>query len=92
MASSLLSQYGIHSFGQIISARKEIIGPLHVSIDGGAGWGDTANIIAASSDKDGLIYAFEPFPGNHRFFEKCDPRIKLIKKAIGDSHGTENSV
>ena len=88
MVSSLLSQIGIHSFDPILRARSEALGPLSTSIDGGAGWGDTAKIIAASTTEDGLIYAFEPFPGNHRFFDQCDSRIKLIKSAISDSIGT----
>jgi FkbM family methyltransferase len=90
MVSSLLSQIGIHSFDPILRARFEALGPLRISIDGGAGWGDTAKKIAETTAEGGLIYAFEPFPGNHKFFDEADPRIKLIKSAIGDSAITSN--
>ena len=39
------------------------------------------------------VYAFEPFPGNHPFFEKRlagDQRATLIKKAVGEKSGTVN--
>ena len=88
MVSSLLSRIGIHSFDPILRARSEALGPLRISIDGGGGWGDTARTIAGSTAEDGLIYAFEPFPGNHRFFDQCDSRIRLIQSAIADSVGT----
>lgn len=88
MVSSLLSRIGIHSFEPILLARAEALGQLRVSIDGGAGWGDTAKTIAEATAENGLIYAFEPFPGNHRFFNGCDSRIRLVKSAIADSIGT----
>lgn len=39
------------------------------------------------------VYAFEPFPGNHPFFEKRlagDQRATLIKKAVGEKPATVN--
>jgi FkbM family methyltransferase len=33
---------------------------------------------------DSRIYAFEPFPGNHRFFDGRDPRIILRKQALAE--------
>lgn len=49
MVSSMLSQIGVHSFDPVLRARSEALGPLRVSIDGGAGWGDTARMIAGST-------------------------------------------
>lgn len=92
MVSSLLSRIGVITFEPIIRARAAVIGPLGVSIDGGAGWGDTARTIASSTSDDGVIYAFEPFPGNHRFFEGIDHRVKLIRSAISDHVGTASFV
>lgn len=87
MVSSLLSRIGIESFGPVLSARTEILGPINASIDGGAGWGDTAKTIASFTAEGGVIHAFEPFPGNHRFFENCDDRIHLLKAAVSDKAG-----
>ena len=51
------------------------------AIDGGAGAGHTASRMLEHLT-DGTVYAFEPFPGNHRFFDKTDSRVVLIKKAL----------
>lgn len=39
---------------------------------------------------DAHIYAFEPFPGNHRFFSQSDHRIELIPKALAEANKTMN--
>lgn len=92
MVSPLLSRSGVLSFEPILRARADVFGPLRVSIDGGAGWGDTAKAIVAVTAEDGLVYAFEPFPGNHGFFKDCDPRVKLMKLAIADQRGVAKFV
>lgn len=92
MVSPLLSRAQIFSFDAILRARATALGPLSVSIDGGAGWGDTAKTIISSTASDGIVHAFEPFPGNHRFFDGCDPRIKLQKFAIADQEGSATFV
>jgi FkbM family methyltransferase len=92
MVSPLLSRAEIFSFDTILRARASALGPLSVSIDGGAGWGDTAKTIIESTADDGVVHAFEPFPGNHRFFNDCDSRIKLYKFAIADQEGSATFV
>lgn len=87
MVSPLLSRAEVFSFEPLLQARAAALGPLKVSVDGGAGWGDTAKTIVASTSPDGVIYAFEPFPGNHGFFADADPRIQLVKAAIADAPG-----
>lgn len=87
MVSPLLSRAQIFSFDAILRARSLALGPLLVAVDGGAGWGDTAKTIIASTAQNGVVHAFEPFPGNHKFFDGLDPRIKLHKFAIADQEG-----
>lgn len=88
MVSACLSRAEVFSFERILNAHVSALGPLKTSIDGGAGWGDTAKTILLSTAPLGKVYAFEPFPGNHRFFEGCDPRVHLHKQAIADEPGT----
>ena len=87
MICTLLSRVGVQNFDVVLDARRDSLGPLVLSIDGGAGWGATAEKIAERTANDGLVYAFEPFPGNHRFFKNQDSRIKLVKAAISDHAG-----
>lgn len=88
MVSPLLSRSEVFSFEPVLRARALTTGPIFTAVDGGAGWGDTARTILESTSPDGKVYAFEPFPGNHRFFEGCDSRIKLYKQAIADAVGS----
>tara|TARA_B100000242_G_C43031956_1_gene480869 strand:+ start:893 stop:1801 length:909 start_codon:yes stop_codon:yes gene_type:complete len=80
--NNILSKNKITDFVQVLKVIKAKIGPLNISIDGGAGSGETAKNICKYTNPNGLIYAFEPFPGNHRFFSDLDPRIKLVNKAL----------
>ena len=80
--SNILSKNKITDFVQVLKVIEEMIGPLNFSIDGGAGSGETAQNICKFTKPNGLIYAFEPFPGNHRFFNNLDSRIKHIDKAL----------
>lgn len=80
--NNILSKNKITDFVQVLKVIKDKIGPLNVSIDGGAGFGETAKNICKYTKLNGLIYAFEPFQGNHRFFRNLDSRIKLIDKAL----------
>ena len=74
------------SFGPLLKAYRTAGISLDSAIDGGAGSGNTAE--AMLPHLDGFVYAFEPFPGNHRFFEGCDERIKLISHALAERHKT----
>jgi len=87
MISSLLSRIGLHSMEQVLEARVATLGPMETSVDGGAGWGGTSQSLAEATQKDGRVHAFEPFPGNHRFFSNADPRIQLHRVALSDNVG-----
>ncbi|MDR1045407.1 MAG: FkbM family methyltransferase [Candidatus Adiutrix sp.] len=52
-------------------------------IDGGAAAGHTARQMLPYLREDGLVYAFEPFPGNFRFLDAIQSeRIQVVKKAL----------
>jgi FkbM family methyltransferase len=51
-------------------------------VDGGAGSGSTAKQMLRHLSADAVCYAFEPFPGNHRFFEGIGSRVILVPKAM----------
>lgn len=83
--NDLLSALHIKSFDRVLSAYASAEIELHDAIDGGAGWGQTAAEILPFLRSSALVHAFEPFPGNHRFFEGRDPRIRLIPKALAET-------
>jgi FkbM family methyltransferase len=85
---TLLSAKRVGGFERILKAYARSGNPLHNAIDGGAGSGTTAEIMAKHLAEGSFIYAFEPFPGNHRFFEGRDPRIILRKEALAEQRGT----
>lgn len=87
MVSSLLGRAGILAMEQILDARVAALGPMVSSVDGGAGWGATSGTLAQASRADGRVHAFEPFPGNHRFFADLDERIRLYPVAISATVG-----
>lgn len=59
-------------------------------VDCGAAVGGVTAKLRAASPKSPVI-AFEPFPGNHRYFEQRhaqDPLVTLYKAAVGAKRGT----
>lgn len=88
--NDLLSKLRISEFRQLLRLYNSAGIDLYNAIDGGAGSGQTSMIIADYLQSDSVVYAFEPFPGNHRFFEGKDPRIKLMKYALAHGNGVAN--
>lgn len=84
--SSVISNIRISSFVDVLKAYYAAGIDLHNMIDGGAGCGLTAMDMLPFLKGNSKIYAFEPFSGNHRFFDNLDPRIELIKKALSDKN------
>jgi uncharacterized NAD(P)/FAD-binding protein YdhS len=82
--NEMLSALKVSSFEQLLSAYRKAGIDLHSCLDGGAGSGSTAKSMLRHLTDQSSIYAFEPFPGNHRFFVDCDPRIKLIPSALAE--------
>jgi len=80
--NDLLSLKRISSFVPVLQAYKQANIDLFNFIDGGAGFGGTAKEMLPYLPQDGKCFAFEPFPGNLRFFEGMDPRVQLIPKAL----------
>ena len=85
---SLLQAFNVSGFQHILLHYvRERGGDIGNMIDGGAGSGSTSSLICASG-KNGnrafKVYAYEPFVGNHRFFENIDEHIVLRKSALGE--------
>ncbi|MEM8770353.1 MAG: FkbM family methyltransferase [Pseudomonadota bacterium] len=53
-------------------------------LDGGAGSGNVAKHLLHGMAPKTKCYAFEPFPGNHRFFENLKENIILVPKALAE--------
>lgn len=86
--NELMSVMRIASFERLLAvyrqARPE--GNVFDAIDGGAGWGATSQQILKHLAEGRMVYAFEPFPGNHRFFEEQKEGIQLIPKALAEAN------
>ena len=84
----LLSRNRIDEFSTILAAYAGAGIDLGNFVDGGAGAGKTALKMLPYLGEESRIFAFEPFPGNHRFFVKedflkaTDRKFTLIKKAL----------
>lgn len=76
----------ISSFQPLLTAYRDAGHGFANAVDGGAGAGHTAKQMLNSVS--GVVYAFEPFPGNHRFFQGIDPRIHFIPNALADENKT----
>jgi FkbM family methyltransferase len=83
--NDLMAALKLRSFEPLLKAYKAAGIDLRDAIDGGAGSGKTANEMLAHLSSSATIHAFEPFPGNHRFFADADPRTRLIPKALAET-------
>jgi len=79
----LLAEMRISSFFPLLDAYRRAGVRLQDAVDGGAGAGTMSTEMLAYLA--GSVYAFEPFPGNHRFFSSLDERVRLLPLALGES-------
>jgi FkbM family methyltransferase len=86
--NTLLSSMKVKHFTEILKAYRKAEITLRNAIDGGAGFGSTSKKILDFLGPKGVVFAFEPFPGNHRFFETLDSRIQLHKSALAETNKT----
>lgn len=86
--NDLLSVKGITDFERLLAAYAKAGINLENALDGGAGSGATAKSMLRHLRETSRVYAFEPFPGNHRFFADSDPRVVLIPKALAEENKT----
>ncbi len=84
----LLSALRVSGFEAILEAYAASGTPMKNALDGGAGSGQTSEVMAKHLAPGGVVHAFEPFPGNHRFFAERDPRVILHKKALSAAPGS----
>jgi FkbM family methyltransferase len=80
--NNLLAAKRIDRFETILGALKTHGFIFRDMVDGGAGWGETSESMIQFGTESSRCFAFEPFPGNHIFFNKRDSRIELIKFAL----------
>ncbi|MEO0692332.1 MAG: FkbM family methyltransferase [Pseudomonadota bacterium] len=73
-----MEQRRVRSFTEVLTPDCKI------AIDGGAGYGSTAKEMLGAGVAH--VHAFEPFEGNHKFFDD-DDRITLHKTALGAHNG-----
>lgn len=83
--NNLFAARRISDFRSVLEAYKKGGVPIRNCVDGGAGSGSTSRHMLKYSS--GNVYAFEPFPGNHRFFETVPPQIRLMKYALDETPG-----
>ena len=65
----MISAVGATTLTDLLAAYNKAGIQFKTIIDGGAGSGLTAAEMLAHATTDAIVYAFEPFPGNHRFFD-----------------------
>jgi FkbM family methyltransferase len=81
--NDLMSLKRVSSFERVLSAYGKVNGGNRFdAIDGGAGSGSTARQMLKHIGPQQKVHAFEPFPGNHRFFKPDETRIVLHPHAM----------
>lgn len=83
----LVESINVDSFERILGAFKSAGRPLKNAVDGGAGAGNTAELMLDHLSLGSQVDAFEPFVGNHRFFEGRAQGVVLHKKALAGETG-----
>lgn len=81
-----MSAKRVTSFARLLDAYAISGNRLRNAVDGGAGSGTTAEEMIKHLTAESVVYAFEPFPGNHRFFGNCHERVVLRKQALAETH------
>jgi FkbM family methyltransferase len=76
----------VASFETIMKAYRDAGVLILNCLDGGAGSGSTSRHMLKHCSGD--VCAFEPFPGNHKFFANAPERIRLMPVALAAEPGT----
>lgn len=86
--NDLLTELRISSFDALLAAYARASGDRldFNALDGGAGFGETSGDILKHLQPSRVVFAFEPYPGNHKFFKPAEERIILIKKALAETN------
>lgn len=81
--NDLMALKRVQSFNTLLAAYAKVNGGNRFdAIDGGAGSGSTARQIIRYLAPGQRVHAFEPFPGNHRFFKPEETNILLHPYAM----------
>jgi len=84
--NNLLAVKKIDSFETILCKLRDHGFVFHDMVDGGAGCGHTTESMIQFGTESSRCFAFEPFPGNHDFFNAKDSRIQLFKMALENTN------
>lgn len=82
--NELMAIKRVSSFEKLLIAYEKAGMLLNDAIDGGAASGSATRQMLEHMGVENKVYAFEPFPGNHRFFRPEEERIVLIPKALAE--------
>ena len=84
--NDLMTLLRVSSFEQLLIAYEKVNGgKLDFDvIDGGAGVGQTSRQMQKYLSSTRTVFAFEPYPGNHKFFKYEESKIVLVKKALAE--------
>lgn len=87
--NDFLSFKKINTFEQLLAAYRKAFGKNDFdALDGGGGSCVTAKQMANHLELGSKIYVFEPFPGNHRFFNPSETQITLMRSALAAENGS----
>jgi FkbM family methyltransferase len=85
--NQLLSKLRVNAIETLLDAYNDANMPIRNCIDGGSGAGRLTQKMAERCR--GTVYAFEPFPGNHRFYTEMDG-VELHKAAMAAEPGEQS--
>ncbi len=88
--SSLLSDLKITCFSDLLKYFCKLDQEFNVLVDGGAGLGETSEMILKVTNERAKIFAFEPNPNNIREFKIQSPQLTLVDSALGVKVGQAN--
>lgn len=84
--NDLMTLLRVSSFEQLLIGYEKANGEKldFDVIDGGAGVGQTSRQMQKYISSTRTVFAFEPYPGNHKFFKYEESQILLVKKALAE--------
>lgn len=82
--NDLFSALRLSDFAPLLQAYRAAGIGILAMIDGGAAAGAATRKLLKCADPGAVCYAFEPFPGNHRFLENLGPHVVVRKEALAE--------
>jgi len=82
--NDLFAALRLSDFPPLLQAYRAAGIDVRTMIDGGAAAGHSTRKMLKCAHPEAVCYAFEPFPGNHRFLESLGPGVILRKEALAE--------